>query len=73
MEEKKERSIAVFIIIIILVAIISSVTTMIVYGNILNSKGEEYLVESIKEDLENLQEEEATTNSSVESDFFEDD
>ncbi len=71
MEEKKEKKISIilFIIIIVLVAVVSSITTIIIYGQILDKKAEEFLVKSIKEDMENLQEENEIVNNYIEGEL----
>ena len=57
MEEKKKKEMnsGLLIIVIILVAIVSSIASIVIYRQILNVKGEEHLVNSLKQDMENLQ------------------
>ena len=65
MEEnkKKEANSALIIFIIILVAIVSSAVSILVYRQILNKNGEEHLISSIQQDMENLQ----TSGNSIEN------
>lgn len=57
MEENKHDRIENFLIIIImiLVIIVSSASTIIIYNKILNSRGEKHLVDTLNEDLNNLE------------------
>lgn len=60
MEEKKGANIVLEIIIIILVIVISCAITIIVYNNILKSKGETHLVDTMNEDLNSIKDSEST-------------
>ena len=65
MEEKKKKEVSsvLTVIVIILVAIVSSIVSIVVYRQILNKNGEEHLVSSFQQDLENLQ----TSGNSIEN------
>ena len=58
MEEKKGISAVLLVIIFILIIIISSTITIIVYRNILKSDGENHLVDTMNEDLNNIKDSE---------------
>ena len=60
MEEKKGANKILLAIIIILVIIIISAVTIIIYRNVLNTKGEAHLVDTINEDLNNVKNSETT-------------